>query len=433
MPTSDLAARRCAFHILADVLDRRRPLDEALERCLGAAELAARDRGFVRNLTAVTLRRLGQIDAMIDHCLERPMPAKARPARHLLRLGTAQVQFTATAAHAAVDTAVRLADELGLVAYKKLVNAVLRRLVREGEALAGAQDAARLNTPDWLWQSWRQAYGDDLGRRIAAAHLGEAPLDLSLKSSVEDEAGWTERLGAERLPGATLRRRSGGAVTELPGFGDGAWWVQDLGARLVAGLLGDVRDKAVIDLCAAPGGKTALLADGGGRVTAVDRSEQRLRRLSENLRRLGLEAETVAADAVRWRPAEPADAVLLDAPCSATGTIRRHPDIQHLKTAEDVAKLADLQGRLLGAAFDMVKPGGVLVFCTCSLQPEEGPTLIARFTESVAAARLVAIGAGEVAGFGELIADDGAFRSLPCHLADIGGIDGFYAARLVRN
>ena len=189
---------------------------------------------------------------------------------------------------------------------------------------------------------------------------------------------WAQRLGAAILPTGSLRRTEAGPVKSLPGFADGAWWIQDAAAALPVTLLGPLAGKAIIDLCAAPGGKTAQLAAGGAAVTAVDRSAKRFERLTGNLTRLNLAAETVTADATQWQPSAPADAVLLDAPCSATGTIRRHPDVAWLKTPEDMAKLVDLQARLLRAAVAMTRSGGTLIYCTCSLQPEEGPQQIAR-------------------------------------------------------
>ena len=421
--------RGTALDLLETVLGRKRPLDEALQDHAGFSTLAVRDRAFTRLLTATTLRRLGQIDALIAGALERPLPKKARGVRDILRLGLCQLLFLETPAHAAVATAVDLAQALGYGHLKGLVNAVLRRLVREGPALLQAQDAARLNTPDWLWKSWSAAYGEPVCRAIAEAHLTEAPLDITVK---DDAQAWAEKLEAKVLPTRSLRRAPGGNVTALPGFAAGAWWVQDAAAALPAGFLGDVAGRRVIDLCAAPGGKTAQLAARGARVTAVDRSPKRLTRLRDNLDRLGLEAELVAADAVDWRPGEQADAVLLDAPCSATGTIRRHPDVARLKIPDDVATLSKAQHRLLASALEMVAPGGVVVYGACSLQSEEGPERIAHLIGSGAPATPVPIQPAEVGGLGELLTADGAFRSLPSQLANLGGIDGFYAVRLRR-
>ncbi|MGH6927134.1 MAG: RsmB/NOP family class I SAM-dependent RNA methyltransferase, partial [Dongiaceae bacterium] len=264
---------------------------------------------------------------------------------------------------------------------------------------------------------------------IAAAHLREPPLDLTVKS---DPTAWRDRLGATLLPTGSLRRPADGRIDALPGFLEGAWWVQDAAAALPVRMLGDVAGKRVIDLCAAPGGKTAQLAAAGADVVAVDRSEPRLQRLRDNLDRLDLRADTVAADATEWIPEQPADAVLIDAPCSATGTIRRHPDVPWLKRPGDIPKLTLLQDRLLRAATAMVKPGGLIVYCTCSLQPEEGGNRIDDALRDGIPAERAPIDASVVAGQSQFITAAGDLRTLPYHLGEIGGIDGFYAARLRR-
>lgn len=425
--------RILALQILRKVLQQRHPLDQALNEHKALAALSTRDRAFAHLLLASVLRRLGQIDALIDHCLDRPLKPKLAEVRDILRLGVAQLVFLHTPAHAAVNTTVALVEGSRQRGHKGLINAVLRRLTREGAALAKAQDAARLNTPDWLWQSWCEAYGEVSARAIAEAHLNEPPLDLTVKPPTSNLEHWAERLGAEALPTGSLRLpRSAGDITQLPGYATGDWWVQDAAAALPARLLGDVAGKRALDLCAAPGGKTAELAAAGAEVTAIDISPKRLKRLTGNLKRLGLTAQTVEADASSWRPAQPADAVLLDAPCSATGTIRRHPDIPWLKTPDDVIGLVALQDRLLDAALDMTAPGGLLVYATCSLQPEEGPQRIARLLADGAPATRLPVTANEVGGLAELITADGELRSLPYHLGERGGMDGFYACRLRR-
>jgi len=422
-------ARSQALDALDRVLRGRQPLDAVLG---GLGELTDADgatQAFARRLLTTTIRRLGQIDDVIGRALEKPLPAKAHAARNVLRLGAAQILFMEIPDHAAVDTSVRLFKKAGEGGFAKLVNAVLRRLTREGADWVAGQDAARLNTPDWLWRSWSDAFGEATCRRITEAHLTPAPLDISVKS---DAAAWAERLGGEVIAGASVRLGDHDAVSSLPGFAEGEWWVQDAAARLVAGLLGDVQGQQVIDLCAAPGGKSAALINAGAQVTAVDRSKSRLTRLEANMRRLGFEAQVVAADAAKWRPETPADAVLLDAPCSATGTLRRHPDVGWSKTEDDVAKLAATQRRLLAAASEMVKPGGTVLFVTCSLQPEEGPHAVS--AEITAGLPLVPapFQAAELAGLPDALTPEGWFRSLPCHVADKGGVDGFFAARFTQ-
>jgi 16S rRNA (cytosine967-C5)-methyltransferase len=423
-------ARSVAIDLIGVVLRRKRPLDDAIEECEPMAVLPPRDRAFARLLVAMVLRRLGQIDALIAHCLNTPLPPRAAMVQDMLRLGVAQLLFLRTPPHAAVATSVDLAEARGFPSHKGLVNAVLRRLSQEGAALVEAQDAARLNTPAWLWRAWCETYGESVTQAIAFAHLKEAPLDITVRG---DAALWCERLEAELLATGTLRRRSGGAIAALPGFAEGAWWVQDAAAAIPATLFGDVRDMAVVDLCAAPGGKTAQLAAAGARVTAVDRSPRRAARLGANLARLSLAAECVIADAVTWRPVVPARFVLLDAPCSATGAIRRHPDVPHLKTPDDVARLAAVQARLLDAAVDMLAPGGTLVYCTCSLEPQEGIDQVARLIARDHAVTRRPIAAHEIGGLAECLTGDGDLRTLPCHLAGRDGLDGFYAARLVRH
>ncbi len=429
--TFEARPRALALALLGAVLHRQRSFDELLEEELGRSGLDGRDRGFVRLLVATVLRRVGQLDAVIAAMLDRP--GSLRPeVQDLLRLGAAQLLILGTPDHAAVSTTVTLAAASTVTApYKALVNAVMRRLSREGSAVLAGQDAARLNTPDWLWRSWERAYGPEQARAIAEAHLGEAPLDLLVTRAAE--AGlWAERLDARLMPTGSLRRAAGGAIPELPGFNEGAWWVQDTAAALAVPVLGPVAGRVVFDLGAAPGGKTAQLAAAGARVVAVDRAGSRLNRLRANLARLGLTAETVTADATRWTPEQPADAVLLDAPCSSTGTIRRHPDIPILKGPDDVVRLVAIQTRLLAHAVTLVRPGGVLVYTVCSLQPEEGEERLAALLESGAPVEPLPITADEVGGLGELVTAAGTVRTLPCHLAALGGLDGFFVGRVRR-
>ncbi|HTQ35045.1 MAG TPA: transcription antitermination factor NusB [Stellaceae bacterium] len=429
VPASTATARHVALDLIGAVLGRERPLDEAIDDSAGMAKLSLRDRAFARLLVATVLRRLGQIDALIGECLANPLPPRAAQVHDILRLGIAQLLFLHTPPHAAVATSVDLAQSRGFPAHKGLVNAVLRRLCLEGEGRISSHDAAALNTPTWLWQSWTRYYGEEVTRAIATAHLREAPLDLTLRASA---SGWCESLSAKPLPTGTLRRAGGGAVSTLPGYSEGAWWVQDAAAALPARLFGDVAGLQVIDLCAAPGGKTAQLADAGAFVTAVDRSGRRLERLVANLKRLSLPAATIAADALTWRPEQPADAVLLDAPCSATGAIRRHPDVPHLKRPSDITRLATIQDRLLRAAVEMLRPGGMLVYCTCSLEPEEGPQRIEALLRSGAPVARAPVSAAELNMPADWLTDDGDLRTLPFHLAEYDGIDGFYGARLVK-
>jgi len=417
-------SRAVALDLLQEVLVRQRSLDEAMGRNIHWPELEPRDRAFARLLTSTTLRRLGEINQALDLFVTERLPPKARAVSDALRLGACQLLFLGTPAHAAVGETVELVGGLGALAgYKGLVNAVLRRLGRERPVT----DPWR-NLPAWLAGSWVDAYGEPKARAIAASHLNEAPLDLSVKS---DPESWAQRLGGEILPTGSLRLpRGAGPVESLPGYEEGAWWVQDAAASLPARLLG--RPRQAIDLCAAPGGKTAELLARGSRVTAVDRSAPRLTRLGDNLRRLGFEATVVTADAATWRPEEPAEAVLLDAPCSATGTIRRHPDLPWLKRPADIPKLTALQDRLLANAIAMTRPGGLIVYATCSLQPEEGIERIESLLAAGAPVERLPIALEEVGGLADILNPEGDLRSLPFHLGEKGGMDGFYAARLKR-
>lgn len=406
------------------MLIQRQPLDATLAAHPGFATLSPRDRAFARLLSVTVLRRMGEIDAALKVFLRRPIQPSAMRVMNALRLGAAQRLFLDTPAHAAVDTTVRLLHG-PFAGFKGLANAVMRKI----DAIPDGIDPGQENTPEWLWRSWKAAYGDDIAAAIAAAQATEPPLDISVAS---DPDTWAEKLDATTLPTHSLRRPIGGDPSALPGFADGAWWVQDAAAALPARLLKVAAGEDVIDLCAAPGGKTAQLAASGAMVTSVDRSGARLERLRENMDRLNLSVTVVEADAATWRPDRPARAVLLDAPCTATGTIRRHPDIAHIKTEKDVAKISVVQDRLLNAAVDMTAPGGRLIYATCSLQPEEGPDRIAALLRRDAPVRLDPVLASELPGLSDAIQSDGTVRTLPCHWKERGGLDGFFIARLER-
>lgn len=433
-----LAARRIAADILDGVLHRHRTLDDQLEGA-GAhpalKSLSDRDRALMRRLVATILRRLGTLGHLLSRLLDRGVPTDAPRAQSALLIGAAQILWMDVPDHAAVDLSVRLVQSDRRAArYAGLVNAVLRRCAREGKAIADEVRSQTLDIPPWLLARWIAHYGETTARAMAAALSHEPSLDLTVKS---DASQWATRLHGEVLPTGTVRTLLHGSVAMLPGFSDGQWWVQDAAAALPARLFGDIKGKAIADLCAAPGGKTAQLAHAGARVVAVDRSPARMTRLRDNLARLTLEAETVVADAVEWQGApESLDGILIDAPCTSTGTIRRHPDVAWLRQETDIAPLAALQKRLLEKAVTLLKPGGTLVYCTCSLEPEEGEAAIAAFLLSEAGLRRAPIAPAEVAGLSDVITADGDLRTLPCHLphADprLAGLDGFYAARLVK-
>jgi len=427
MDFQPLASRQAALEILVSCLDKGQPLDEALARHAGFAGLDPRDRAFVRLLLATTLRRLGEIDVVLATLIERLLEGPNAAGRQVLRLGAAQLLFLGTAPHAAVDTSVRLIEDAHLPHLKGLANAVLRRISREGAAILGDRDPARLNTPQWLWASWAEAYGEDTTRAIAAAHLIEAPLDLTPRANTDF---WAGQLEAEVLPTGTLRRTGGGHIAELAGFAEGAWWVQDAAATLPVRLLGDITGKRVADLCAAPGGKTMQLCAAGANVTAVDISARRMIRVGENLARAGLAAELITADASKWTAAEKFDAILLDAPCSGTGTLRRHPDIAWLKDEEDVGRLTLTQDRLLLHAVEQLKPGAMLVYAVCSLQEDEGPARIEALLSREPRLSRVPVQPAELPGLENALTKDGDVRTLPSMWPERGGLDGFYIARL---
>ncbi|HEY6858585.1 MAG TPA: transcription antitermination factor NusB [Pseudolabrys sp.] len=428
-----LAARRIAADILDGVLRRRIALDELLSgknAHPGLPALADRDRALTRRLAATVLRRLGTLRHLVGRFLEKGFPSDAPRAETILLLGAAQILWLEVPDHAAVDLSVRLAQaDRRAGRYAGLVNAVLRRVAQNGAA--PADDVSR-DTPEWLLKRWSKTYGADTARAIAAANGHEPALDLTAKRDAES---WAERLRGRVLPTGTVRTLAHGAISLLPGFSEGAWWVQDAAAALPVHLFGDVRGMTIADLCAAPGGKTAQLAFAGARVTAVDRSPARIKRLRENLTRLSLSAETVAADALEWE-AEPFDAVLLDAPCSSTGTIRRHPDVPWLKSEVDLSVLTSLQQRLLDRAVELLKPGATFIYCVCSLEPEEGESQIKALLARDTRIDRIPITERDVFGLKDFVTPDGDLRTLPLHLPDPdprwGGLDGFYAARLTR-
>lgn len=425
-----LVSRRAALDILTLVRGGAN-LDEALERCRSFGELAGPDRGFARALASTVLRRQGTLDAVIDPFIDKPLPKRAARVTDILRLVGAQSALMGVADHASVATAVDLAKSFRETeGYAGLVNAIARKITRTGKN-AAEKAPERSDTPGWLWRSWERAYGPAVAKAIAVAHRQEPPLDLTLKRPDNAER-LAEALGAEILPTGGLRLATVSNVTELPGFSAGEWWVQDAAASLPARLLGDVRGKRVFDLCAAPGGKTMQLAAAGARVTAVDVTGDRLKLVAENLRRVSLSAETIKADILRWSPSEKADAILLDAPCSATGTIRRHPDILYSKSETDIAELAVLQARMIDKAASLLKEGGVLVYATCSLQPEEGERQVEAALARHEELAREPVTAEEVGGLTQAVTRQGDLRTLPCFWGERGGMDGFFAARLRR-
>ena len=415
-------ARKAALDVLTAALTRKAGLETALEgQPLNGLE--PKDRGFARALVMATLRHLGPIDRMLDPCLQREPPEAVRM---ILRLGAAQLFYLETPAYAAVDSSVVLAETAQPTrAFKSLVNAVLRRLGREGVRPANPADLA----PAWLLARWRAAFGEADALSVAAVIADEPATDLTVRNAA-DAPALAEALEATLLPGGSLRRAGRGRIEEWPGFGDGSWWVQDAAAANPARLLAAQPGETAVDLCAAPGGKALQLAAAGATVTAVDRSGQRLGRLVDSLARTGLTVETVTADAETWADPRQFDAVLLDAPCTATGTFRRNPDVLWTLRPGDVAKVAEVQTRLLDAAARRVKPGGRLVYCVCSLEPEEGEAQARAFLKRHPEFTTLAAEPGEGGAPAASLTKDGWLRLLP-HQLD-GGMDGFFVARFKR-
>ena len=422
-------ARLCALGALVHCLDKHKPLDGAWVNDRHFNSLSPSDRAFAQMLAKTALRRLGQIDEILAKFMERPLAPSASKIMHILRIGVAQLIWLETPPHAAVHCAVEMTKQVKMEKFSGLVNAVLKKVSLEGRKIVDTQDAARINTPEWLWKSWEKAYGPEITRKIAEVHLLDPPLDITVKT---DPAFWAEQLGGVVLPIGSVRLRETRNITQLKGFAEGNWWVQDMAATIPARLLGDVREKRVIDLCAAPGGKTAQLAQGGAKVSAVDMSKERIAMLKTNVHRLKLSAEYVTTDASKWLPAFAPDAILLDAPCSATGTLRRHPDVAWHRRPEEIERLVVTQATMLRHAFDMLKPGGTLVYSVCSLQPEEGEQQITSLLAERKDATLVPVDPAVIGGTKECITPRGEVRTLPCHLAELDGMDGFYAAILTK-
>ncbi len=408
------SARRAAAVLVAEVLDHGRTLDDALSTTRSFGALEGRDRAFARAIASATLRRLGGIDTVLALYLQKPLADSAALARAILRTGAAQLLVMGSPPHAVVSESVSVAQAARTTTpFAKLINAVLRKVAVDGVAHFAAQPAGA-DLPDWLFARWRAAFGPETADAIALALRAEAPLDLTPKA---DTAAWAETLSGRVIDGRTVRLDDGGDVTALPGFDEGAWWVQDAAAAAPVALLGDVAGLAALDMCAAPGGKTLQLAAAGAIVTALDVSATRLERVAENLARTKLHATLVTADAREWETAERFDIVLLDAPCTATGTLRRHPDVAWHRRPTDIPALIALQSALLDRAIDLTRPGGRILYAVCSLEPEEGAGAIdaalARWPDRIAAT-------------------DAILRTTPATRAEEGGMDGFFAQVLRR-
>ncbi len=427
-----LKARRAAISLLQGVTLDQQPLDQLLETDVEFAALEGRDRSFAHALVASSLRHGGEIKAVLGEFLKKPLPRSSGIAVDILTVAVTQLLFMSVSPHAAIDLSVDLAkQDKKAQHFSGLINAVLRKISTEGKKTLESLDGPRLNTPDWLWEQWVSAYGEATARAIAAAHLVEAPIDISVK----DKAGyWATELAGELLPTGSIRlSASDKSLVDMPGFSSGDWWVQDAASALPVKLFGDIRGQSVLDLCAAPGGKTAQLAAGGASVTAVDDSVSRMARLRENLLRLKLPVAMILADVLSLPSDVLYDNVLLDAPCSATGTIRRHPDLMYLKSQNQLASLAELQLKMLTHAAELVRPGGQLIYCTCSLSPLEGERQVFKFLRAHENFVLKPVMPAELGGQAQFVTPAGLLRCLPSMtIGNSAGLDGFFAARLQR-
>jgi 16S rRNA (cytosine967-C5)-methyltransferase len=422
---SSLIARAQAARLVHAILKRGLSFDEAFGASLDTgplAEVPARGRRLCYAIIATTLRRKGQIDRELHALLAKPLPKSAGLAPEILAITAAQILFMRIPSHAAVADAVRMAKADNRAKhFAGVINAVGRRLASLPPGEANPQDPS-INTPAWLFERWVQTYGRPTALEIARAHLFEAPLDVTVRG---DPALWAERLGGEHAGGQTVRLRDHhGAIADLPGYADGQWWIQDEAASLPARLLGPVEGRRVLDLCAAPGGKTAQLASAGAHVTAVDRSPARLALMRQNMERLKLDADLVLSDVLQFEPSSLFDAVLVDAPCFATGIIRRHPDIPYHRHPDQLTELADLQRRMLRKAATLVHKGGTLVFCTCSIEPEEGEHHLDHLPAGL---KLWPLSPQDAPIPERFIDSRGCMRTTPDQ-----GLDGFFAMRLER-
>ncbi len=437
MSEDNLLSRQLAIDIFHRVLREGKNLEDEfsyqIDRQDKKAPLEPRDKMFIRLLVTLMLRRLGQIDDIISHFLQKPLDKKMFYIQDVLRLGTAQIVFLKTPAHASVSTSVNLVKKhKNFSGFSKLTNAVLRRISEKGKAILENQKPQHLNTPSWLFEMWEKEFGYETATKISLSGLKEPPLDFSVKSHPEQ---WCEKLESFLMPTGTLRRPKQTLIPQLEGFTQGQWWVQDLSASLPAKLFEDLKDKKAIDICAAPGGKTAQMIIRGAKLTAIDISEHRIKTLKENLTRLNLSCEVICQDVSAWwenerNKSERFDAVLLDAPCSATGTFRRHPDVLWHRTKEDITRLQQTQKKLLLTAIDMLKEGGELIFCTCSILPQEGRIIIDEMISSGLVKRRPLL--STELPF-EMITKDGDLCVLPFFYEQEGGCDGFFASRLIKN
>lgn len=432
-----LETRLVATLLLTRVIDDARNLDALCDRQHGLdryLKLEPRDQGLARAIAITAVRNHNRIEAVLKRVMDRPPPKKARFLIHSLHVAASQILFLDAPDSAAVDLSVTaIGDDERTSRFRGLANAILRRMVREKDTLL-AKTKGTSPFPRWLEKALQRDYGKEKSFQISTIVSQEPMVDLSVKTNPET---WAEKLGGFVLPTGSVRLTNTDAIHTLEGYEDGDWWVQDAAASLPAHLLKADKGARVLELCAAPGGKTAQLAQAGYEVTAIDISKPRLERLKQNLERLKLTATLIEADILEYQPEEKFDAVLLDAPCSSTGTIRRHPDILWTRSPEEITNLSRLQYQLLEKAKDFLKPGGIFVFSNCSMLKEEGEDMLAKVTKLLPDLELDVIKVGEVSGLEDCINGQGALRTLPYHLENSenpahGGLDGFFVCRFIK-
>lgn len=422
-----LKTRKLALSILHKIRSEGEDANDALEQVLSSANLDTRDRSFVMLLVMIVLRRQGIVNSLLKKFLSKPLdPEKMGYVIDVLHLGAVQILWLQTPPHAAVHSAVELVKNSRFKGMAKMVNAVLQNVNREGVTKLHEVDQAKACLPAWLWNRWNAQYGEEAAHAMARQTQIEPALDFTLKQP-QDAPYWAKQLEARILPNGSLRREMGGKISELPGYEEGAWWIQDAGAAMAVSLLHIKPGETVLDLCAAPGGKTIQLALAGAQVTAVDKSSMRLKQVEENIRRMGVQVNIQKGDIMLWSPPGLVDAIVLDAPCSATGTLRRHPELAWAKSNDDVHELAALQLQMLKRAIGWLKPGGRLVYSVCSLEKEEGEHHVEALKDTKV--KLSPLSTSEFPWAEGMITDEGILRTLPYYWGEEGGIDGFFAAR----
>ncbi len=432
-----LETRLVATLLLTRVMDDARNLDALCDRQHGLSQflkLDTRDQGLARAITVTALRKHNQIEAVLKQLMDRAPPKRARFLIHSLHVAASQILFLDAPDSAAVDLAVTaIGDDERTSRFRGMSNAVLRRMVREKESVLQKTNTTS-SLPRWMEKTLRKDYGKDKAENVSKLTSLEPMVDLTVKS---DPHYWADKLGGFVLPTGSVRLTNTNAINRLEGYDSGDWWVQDAAATLPAQLITIDKPAKVLELCAAPGGKTAQLAHAGYTVTAVDISKPRLDRLQQNLDRLNLNAKLIEADIMTFNPDEKFDAILLDAPCSSTGTIRRHPDVLWTRSTEEITTLAKLQFALIEKSKNFLKSGGIFVFSNCSMLKEEGENLLAKAIKQFDDLKIDPIKSEEVNGLEECINGQGALRTLPFHLSNqenpaFGGLDGFFACRFIK-